>query len=119
MAVAFRTSELLDVAEQLRQAAAQAETNLADEMDGWADATADVMRDEIPVLSAETRDSVTVNRPGPLVATIGPTNRDDSGRPVGFFINYGTGRQGPDDFIGRTAAAARDAAANFDVGAVL
>jgi hypothetical protein len=83
------------------------------------EAVADRMRREIPELSGETRRSVTVERSDELTATIGPTNRDEKGRPVGFFINYGTGRQAPDDFIGRTAAEARKAASTFEVGDVL
>ena len=119
MAAAFDVSEVVNMADQLRAAATEADKSLRQTFDRWADDVADVMRGEIPVESGETRDSVTVNEGDGLSATIGPTNTDERGRPVAFFLNYGTGSQAPDDFIGRTASRARSMLDDFDVRDVL
>ena len=34
--------------------------------------------------------------------TIGPTNTDPDGKPIGFFIEYGTSDTDPDPFVMRT-----------------
>lgn len=104
--------------------------NAADGVDDRArrfieDASEDVrrrMRREVPIESGETRESITVDNDG-LSASVGPTNRDRKGRPVGFFIEYGTGRQAPDPFVRRTAEWAErtlpDRAASEVLGDVL
>lgn len=119
MPAAFDVSEVVEQAAALRTAAVFADESLREVFDRWVDRTADAMREEIPRDSNETAESVTVEDGDGLVATIGPTNVDDKGRPVGFFINFGTGRQSPDDFIGRTAARAPGLLDDFDVSAVL
>lgn len=118
--VAFKVNEVVDAGEALRSAAAAAEEELEPSFRRWVEATRDVMHHEIPVDQGETRRSLTVQYGDGLSATIGPTNRDKRGRPVGFFINYGTGRQQPDDFIGRTARRAPALIGRlFDVSDVL
>ncbi len=119
MAVAFDVSEVVEFAGYLRAAATDADGTLAEAFDGWVDEVADIMADEVPVDQGTMKDSITVEKHGPLTATIGPTNTDDQGRPIGFFVNYGAGNRGPDDFIGRTAALAGEAAAAFSVADVL
>lgn len=119
MPAAFNVSAVVEQADRLRAAAERTDESLRSTFDAWTAKTATVMVDEIPRDSGETAESVTVEDGDGLSATIGPTNRDDKGRPVGFFINFGTGRQGPDDFIGRTAARAPGLLDDFDVTAVL
>lgn len=54
----------------------------------------------VPVLSKETRNSITVEvEEGGMAASVGPTNRDKKGRPVGFFIEYGTAAQAPQPYV--------------------
>lgn len=117
--IAFRVNEVVEAGDRLRAAADAYDQTLAEMFAGWVETVAEAMREEIPKDTWETADSVEVRFDGPTSATVGPTNRDGKGRPVGFFINYGTGRQPPDDFIGRTATRARDALDNLNVGAVL
>lgn len=119
MPAAFDVSELVNLADDLRTKAGQTDEALRPTFDRWAEDVADVMRDEIPKETEETANSVTVEAGQGLSATVGPTNTDERGRPVGFFINYGTGAQAPDDFIGRTAARAPQALGDFDVREVL
>jgi hypothetical protein len=119
MARAFDVSEVVDAATQLRGAARLSGRTLHRQVEEWAQATARSMRREIPEVSGETRRSVTVDRPDELTATVGPTNRDEQGRPVGFFLQYGPGNRQPDDFIGRTAVHARKLAGEVDPSGVL
>lgn len=109
MPIAFQVAEVAEAADRLRAAASQTGSALSDQFDMWAESVADIMHEEIPEDSGDTRESVTIERHGPLTATIGPTNTDDAGRPIGFFINYGAGAKDPNDFIGRTAEQASDA----------
>jgi hypothetical protein len=118
MAVAFDVSEVVEFAGYLHAAAQDADGNLAEAFGAWVDEAADIMADEVPVDQGTMKDSITVERDG-LTATIGPTNVDDKGRPIGFFVNYGAGRRSPNDFIGRTAARASEAAGAFSVADVL
>lgn len=54
----------------------------------------------VPVDSGETRDSIRIKyRDEGLSASIGPTNRDSKGAPVGFFIEFGRGGQEPHPFV--------------------
>lgn len=119
MPAAFDVSEVVEAAERLRESATNADKTLEHQFVRWVEGVADVMRDEIPKDTQETADSVTTDYGDGLTATIGPTNTDERGRPVGFFVNYGTGRQAPDDFIGRTASRAPDELGDFDVSEVL
>lgn len=116
---AFDVSEVVAQADRLRDSAANAERALEHQFVRWVEDVADVMRDEIPKETHETANSVTTDYGDGLVATIGPTNVDDKGRPVGFFINYGAGGRSPDDFIGRTAARAPQSLDQLDVREVL
>lgn len=118
MPIAFDVSEVVSMADQLRDIGANADAKLAGQFDAWVDATVDAMRDEVPKDEWDMHDSITVERDG-LTATIGPTNTDDRGRPIAFFVNYGAGSRAPNDFIGRTAARAAETAADFDVADVL
>jgi hypothetical protein len=118
MAIAFDVAEVVEFAGYLHAKAEDADGTLAEAFGGWVDEVADIMVDEIPVDQGDMRDSVTVERDG-LEATIGPTNTDDRGRPIGFFVNYGAGNRPPNDFIGRTAALAAEAAGAFSVADVL
>ena len=119
MAVAFDVSEVVDFTERLRDASDNIEATTGEWLEGWADAVADQMREEVPVDEGDMKDSITVEMEG-LSATIGPTNTDDQGRPIGFFVNYGAGNRSPNDFIGRTAAFARDRGADaLDLGQLL
>ena len=62
------------------------------------------MRAEVPVDEGETRDHVTVEVDDDgFGGSVGPTNRDAKGRPIGFFIEYGTSDTAPDPFVKRTA----------------
>jgi hypothetical protein len=106
--VAFDATEIVQVADRLAHVAEAYDTTVGETFDAWVDSTADIMRAEIPVDQGDMRDSVTVERDG-MVATIGPTNTDDKGRPIGFFVNYGAGNRAPNDFVGRTADQAREA----------
>ena len=119
MAVAFEVSEVVEMAERLRESAANVETSLEHQFVRWVESVAETMVDEIPRDSGDTGDSVTINYGDGLTATIGPTNRDDAGRPIGFFLNYGAGGRSPDDFIGRTAARTEETLGGFDVSEVL
>lgn len=116
--VAFDVAEVVAFAGYLQSAAGEVDGTLAEAFDGWVDEVADIMRDEVPKDTWELHDSITVERDG-LTATIGPTNVDDKGRPIGFFVNYGAGNRPPNDFIGRTAALAGEAAGAFSVEDVL
>lgn len=121
MAVAFDVSEVVDLSDFLRATAENVEEaggTLAEAFSEWVDETADIMRDEVPVDQGEMRGSITVEMDG-LSATIGPTNTDERGRPIGFFVNYGAGNRAPNDFIGRTAERAREAAGAFSVADIL
>ena len=108
MAVAFDVSEVVEVGDRLRFAADNADATLSDAFDDWTEQVRDVMVDEMPVDEGTMRESTTIEKHGLLEATIGPTNTDDRGRPIGFFVNYGAGNRAPNDFIGRTAATAGD-----------
>lgn len=119
MAVAFQVSEVVEAAERLREAADKTDMALGDTFRTWAKSAEKFMRDEVPKDTWETHDSITVEYDEGLTATIGPTNRDEKGRPVAFFINYGTKAQPPNDFIGRTTRRARKALQDFDVADVL
>jgi hypothetical protein len=119
MARAFDVSEVVSAATQLREAAKLSGRTLDRQVEEWAQATARSMRREIPQVSGETRRSVTVDRPDELTATVGPTNRDEQGRPVGFFLQYGPGNRQPDDFIGRSAVHAKRLVDAVDVSDVL
>lgn len=119
MPAAFDVSEIVEMADHFRDSAATADQSLEHQFVRWVEDVADVMRDEIPTDTHETANSVTTEYGDGLTATIGPTNTDDKGRPVGFFINYGTAAQGPDDFIGRTAARAGQSLDELDVSEVL
>lgn len=62
------------------------------------------MRTEVPVDDGDTRDEITVDIDGDgMGASIGPTNVDNRGRPVGFFIEYGTSDTPPNPFVRRTS----------------
>jgi hypothetical protein len=119
MAKAFDVSQVVAQADRLRDSAANAEKTLEHQFVRWVEDVADVMRDEIPKDTHETADSVTTDYGEGLSATIGPTNTDERGRPVGFFINYGAGGRSPDDFIGRTATRAPQSLDQLDVREVL
>ena len=111
LSVQVHTQGLHAVADKLRDAATQSNRTIGDAFDDWAERVADVMREEIPKDTGETADSVTVqprSRGGQHRARIGPTNVDERGRPVGFYLNYGAAGRPPDDFIGRTAARVLD-----------
>jgi hypothetical protein len=112
---AFDVTEVVEFAGYLHGLADDADGNLEEAFGAWADETADIMRDEVPKDTWEMHDSITVERHGPLTARIGPTNVDDAGRPIGFFVNYGAGNRPPNDFIGRTADRAGEAAGAFTV----
>lgn len=117
--VAFRVNEVVEFAGFMRASADQADGNFTETFDQWVEEAEAIMRDEVPKDTWDTHDSITVERNSKTSATIGPTNRDAQGRPVGFFINYGTASQPPDDFIGRTAERAQEAAGAFTVADVL
>ena len=54
----------------------------------------------VPVFEGETRDSIEIQYSDDgLTASIGPTNVDEKGRPVGFFIEYGRTNQDPQPFV--------------------
>lgn len=68
----------------------------------WADVTAAIMAEEVPYDTGEMSESITVEMSG-TTATVGPTNRDDQGRPIAHFHQYGYRGKQPNDFLGRTA----------------
>lgn len=117
--VSVNTSELQALAGRMSDAAAAADDRLEPTFRRWAQSVWTVMREEVPVNTEETRNSITVEWGDGLSATVGPTNRDKKGRPVGRFINYGTRRQAPNDFVGRTAVRARQDLDLLDVADVL
>ena len=121
MAVAFQVSEVVAMADHLKEAAQVAPDRLQPSFAEWVDETYDIMQDEMPELTGELKESTTVEWDGPLSATIGPTNTDDAGRPIGFFVNYGAGNRDPDDFIDRTAMRSGEAASAWrpDIEALL
>ena len=62
------------------------------------------MQDEVPVLSGETRASITIEIDDDgMGGSVGPTNRGNRGEPIAFFIEYGLGSQAPDPFVLRTS----------------
>lgn len=64
---------------------------------------ADKMREEVPKDTRETHDSITVEMDGDgMGGSVGPTNVDERGRPVGFFIAHGHGDVPPNPFDLRT-----------------
>lgn len=105
MAQAFADiSELELFAGQLADAANGAEDRVRSFIAEAAEDVAAHMADEVPVDSGETRDSITVEfGDDGMSASIGPTNTDEGGRPVGFFIEHGAGNRAPDPFVLRTS----------------
>lgn len=66
--------------------------------------TAAKMRSEVPKDTSETHDSITVDVDDDgMGGSVGPTNVDEKGRPVGFFIAHGAGGRAPNPFDLRTA----------------
>ncbi len=62
------------------------------------------MRDEVPVDSGDTKDSIDAQiGDNGMSVSVGPTNVDGKGRPVGFFIEHGAYDIPPDPFVLRTA----------------
>ena len=119
MAVAFDVSDVVEVGDRLRFAANNAGATLSDAFDDWAEQVRDVMVDEMPEDEGTMKESTTIEKQGLLEATIGPTNTDEAGRPIGFFVNYGAGNRDPNDFIGRTAATAGDMTPDINLDGVL
>lgn len=117
--VRFSAMELEAAAGRFAEAADQADTTIGTTFRRFVDQVAEDMREEVPVDSGETRDSITVEHQGGLNATVGPTNVDAQGRRVAAFIVYGTARQAPNDFLGRTAVRARESLTDFDLSDVL
>lgn len=117
--IAFRVNEAIEAGAALRAAADAYGQSARESFTAWVETTTEAMREEVPKESWETHDSIEAQHHGPMEATIGPTNRDDAGRPVAFFINYGRGGQPPDDFIGRTTARSQAAIDDFDISGVL
>ena len=115
--VSMDTSQLSEAAANLIDAAARAELS-DDRFEEWAEATAEIMREEVPVDSGDTRDSIEVRRTTSGVK-IGPTNRDPQGRPIGVFIYYGTRGRAGDKFLDRTAERAREQAPQLDLDGLL
>ena len=115
--VSVDTSQLSDAAASLIEAAARVQVG-DEKFEQWAEQTAQIMREEVPVDSGETRDSIMVRRTTDGYK-IGPTNRDDKGRPVGVFIYYGTRGNPGDKFLDRTAEQALEHAPQIDVDGLL
>ena len=115
--VSIDTSELSAAAANMIEAAAKVEVG-GDEFAAWAEETAEIMREEVPVDTEQTKDSITVRRTS-KGWKIGPTNRDKKGRPIGVFIYYGTRGNPGNKFLDRTADKARENAPSVDVDGLL
>lgn len=115
--VSVNTYQLAAAANSLLEAAAREQIG-ADKFAQWAEQTADIMREEIPVDTGETRDSITVRSHG-YGWKIGPTNKDDELRPIGVFIYYGTRGNPGDKFLDRTADRTLAYAPPIDVDGLL
>lgn len=120
----FGSRELVEFADRLRDAAANAEERLADAFDAWVDDAYETMREEAPVETGELRDSIIVIQPARssdsrLSAEIYPTKRVSGDHGLGFLIEYGVGSRPPNPFISRTAEAARAQVPDFDLSDLL
>jgi len=110
--VAFKTTELIDLADQLDRWAELGDQAVIRAIRETADDVYDEQFRRVPVDSGDTRDSITVLYADQgRTASIGPTNRDDSGKPVGFFIEYGARGIEPVPFVRQSAKHARTALA--------
>lgn len=103
---AFIDTQQLDVfAGDLRRLADEGvQTEVRAFMRRALDDVAAKMREEVPKDSGETHDSITVEVDDDgMGGSVGPTNVDERGRPVGFFIAHGTSDTPPNPFDLRTA----------------
>lgn len=98
-------SELTLYAESLRQAGIEGEERTREFIRTEAGPDlVDKMREEVPRDSDDTYDSIEAQYDADgLGVSVGPTNRDEKGRPVGYFIEHGTNDTTPDPFVLRTA----------------
>lgn len=100
----FDVSELDDLAARFRAAADATPDRVRQFVTDTGEQIRQRMRDEVPVDSGETRDSIqSVVADDGTAVEVGPTNRDDKGRPIGHFIEYGARGIPPDPFVLRTA----------------
>lgn len=98
MASAFESvAEIEALADRIVEAGSEAEARLRDVVRTTALDAQQFMRRVVPVDEGDTRDSITVEIDG-LVASVGPTNLDPNGKPIGFFIENGTDDTAPRPF---------------------
>ena len=121
--VSINISELLDLRLEYAQAADHVEGGLVDQFHNWVDEVYEIMREEVPVDTGELRDSIKVERRGPLRAKVHPTKEVSSKRRtnynLGFMLNYGTAKMAPNDFMDRTRMRAIEVAPQVDLTGAL
>lgn len=107
MSASFDVTQIEALAERL-SVPMPTDQQVAEFVAEMGDAIHDRMRDEVPVDSGETRDSITVvYSDGGRSVSVGPTNVDGAGRPVAHFIVHGARGIPPNPFDMRTAEWAR------------